>query len=500
MVETVNNKLFTKISPKELMEATYQGSANFQVRAFFEAKGEILNIGKYDENEFYEILDSMIDAETERKLILERLKGLEPLFLEEIAQKIEEFPAANVIRDVIYLKEQGYVDEHIEVKVKKITKKVKGVEKEVEVKSYFYRYQLKPLADDFIENFFDAVSLVFDSGVCCNCGWCSSVCPVDAITVTADTLEIDDEICMKCGICYSVCSKSFSIAQAGLSISKVDKSLTFSAKINGYKNVYSASTTNEEIKKVRQDGGIVTALLEFLLKKKLVDAIVAVKHADDLWRPEPVIVDDVKDLYETGGTKYANASTLAIISKTKKYENIAVVGTPCMITALQKGSFYPGGLPFFKNIKYTIGLFCMEAFSFENVFKLSGEKFEKKLNEITKMDISGGKFIISLKSGEVEKVPLKEVKSYARPNCGFCEDLTADYADISVGSIGSPSGWSSVITRSKQGDKIFNDAVKAGLIESKNLKEIKPGLALLERIAGSKRKGCKPIILDNKKE
>ena len=500
MVETENNKFFTKISPRELMEATYHASVNFQVRAFFEAKSEILDIGKYDENQFYEILDSMIDAETERKLVLERIKGLDPLFLEEIAKEIKEFPAPNVIRDIFYLKEQGYVDEHIEVKVKKITKKVKGVEKEVEVKSYFYRYQLKPLKDNFIENFFDPVSLVFDSGVCCNCGWCSSVCPVDAITVTADTLEIDDDICMKCGICYSVCSKSFSIAQAGLAISKVDKSLTFSDKINGYKNAYSASTTNDEIKKVRQDGGIVTALLEFLLKKKLVDAIVAVKHSDDLWKPEPVIVDNVKDLYKTGGTKYANASTLAIIDKAKKYENIAVVGTSCMITALYKGSLYPGGLPFFKNIKYTIGLFCMEAFSFENVFKLAGEKFEKKLKEIVKMDISGGKFILTLTSGEVVKVPLKEVKSYARPNCHYCEDLTADYADISVGSIGSPSGWSSVITRSKKGHKIYKDAVKAGLIESKNLKDIKPGLGLLERIAGSKRKGCKPIILDKKKE
>ena len=500
MVATVNNKLFSKISPKDLMGATYQASVNFQVRAFFEAKHEILTVGKYDENEFYEILDSMIDAETERKLVLERLNGLEPLFLEEIANKIKEFPALNVIRDIIYLKEQGYVDEFIEVKVKKITKKIKGVEKEVEIKSYFYRYQLKPLADDFIENYFDPVSLVFDSGVCCNCGWCSSVCPVDAISVTADTLEIDDIVCMKCGICYSVCSKSFSIAQAGLSISKVDKSLKFSDKINGYKNAYSASTTNEEIKKVRQDGGIVTALLEFLLQKKLVDAIVAVKHSDDLWRPEPVIVDDIKDLYKTGGTKYANASTLAIIEKAKKYEKIAVVGTPCMITALQKGNFYPGGLPFFKNIKYKIGLFCMEAFSFENVFKLSGEKFEKNLNEITKMDISGGKFLLTLNSGEVVNVPLKEVKSYARPSCKFCADLCSDFADISVGSIGSPSGWSSVITRTKQGEKIYKDAVKAGLIESKNLKDIKPGLGLLERIAGSKRKGCKPIILDKKKE
>ena len=498
MVQIVNNKLFTGISQKELMEATYQASGNFQIRAFFEAKDEILKVGKYSEEEFYEILDAMIDAETERKLILEKLRGQEPLFLEEIAKFVKEFPAENVIRDVIYLKEQGYVEEHIEIQTKTVVKKIKGEEKEVEEKEYFYRYQVKNLSPDFIEHFFKPVSIVFDSEVCCQCGWCSSICPVNAITVTADTLEIDDENCMKCGLCYSVCPRSFSIEQAGKSINKLNKSLKFSEKINGYINTYSATTTKDEIKKVRQDGGIVTSLLEYLLKNKLVDAIVAVQHSKDLWKPEPVIVEDVKDLYKTSGTKYANASTLNIIDEAKKYDNIAVVGVPCMMNALEKGNLFPSGLPFFKNIKYKIGLFCMESFPYEGILNLIKEQFDKDFNKVTKMDISGGKFIIYLDSGEDLRVPLKEIKSYARHNCHFCEDLICDYADVSIGSIGSPSGWSSVITRTKLGEQIFKDATKAGLIESKNLKDVKPGQSLLERIAGTKRKNCKPIKLEKK--
>ena len=498
MVQIVNNKLFTGISQKELMEATYQASGNFQIRAFFEAKDEILKVGKYSEEEFYEILDAMIDAETERKLILEKLRGQEPLFLEEIAKFVKEFPAENVIRDVIYLKEQGYVEEHIEIQTKTVVKKIKGEEKEVEEKEYFYRYQVKDLSPDFIEHFFKPVSIVFDSEVCCQCGWCSSICPVNAITVTADTLEIDDENCMKCGLCYSVCPRSFSIEQAGKSINKLNKSLKFSEKINGYINTYSATTTKDEIKKVRQDGGIVTSLLEYLLKNKLVDAIVAVQHSKDLWKPEPVIVEDVKDLYKTSGTKYANASTLNIIDEAKKYDKMAVVGVPCMMNALEKGNLFPSGLPFFKNIKYKIGLFCMESFPYEGILNLIKEQFDKDFNKVTKMDISGGKFIIYLDSGEDLRVPLKEVKSYARHNCHFCEDLTCDYADVSIGSIGSPSGWSSVITRTKLGEQIFKDAIKAGLIESKNLKDVKPGQSLLERIAGTKRKNCKPIKLEKK--
>jgi len=499
MVQVVNSNSFKGISPKDLMEATYQASGNFQVRAFFEAKEEIIKAGKYSEEKFYKILDAMIDAETERKLVLDKLRGNEPLFLEELANIVKEFPPDNVIRDIIYLKEQGYIDEHIEVITKKVIKKIKGEEKEVEVSENFYRYQVIDIPDDFIEHYFEPVSLVFESEVCCQCGWCSSICPVNAITVTADTLEIDDDTCLKCGLCYSVCPRSFSIEQALLSINKLNKSLKFSEKINGYLNTYSATTTIDEIKKVRQDGGIVTSLLEYLLENKLVDAIVAVQHSQDFWKPEPVIVDDVKDLYKTGGTKYANASTLNMIDKTKMYDSIAVVGVPCMMNALEKGNLFPSGLPFFENIKYKIGLFCMESFPYENVLKLIKEQFDKDFKKITKMDISGGKFIIYLDSGEDLRIPLKEVKSYARHNCHFCEDLTCDYADISVGSIGSPSGFSSVITRTKEGEKLFNDVVGAGLIQTKSLKEVKPGQGLLERIAGTKRKKCKPIDLKQNK-
>lgn len=496
MVQIVNNKSFSGISPRELMEATYEASGNFQIRAFFEAKDEIIKAAKYSEKEFYEILDSMIDAETERKIVLKKLKGNDPLILEELVKRVKEFPPYNVIRDIIYLKEQGYIEEIIEEKIKKIIKKVKGQEKEVEEKEQFYRYQIKELPVDFKEHYFEPVSLVYESKVCCQCGWCSSICPVNAVTATADTLEIDEEICMKCGLCYSVCPRSFSIEHILLSMSKLNKSLKHSEKINGYLNTYSASTTNDEIKKVRQDGGIVTSLLEYLLKNKLVDAVVAVQHSQDFWKPEPIIVNDLKELYKTGGTKYANASTLNVIDKTKQFESIAVVGVPCMMNALEKGKLFPSGHPFFKNIKYRIGLFCMESFPYEGVLKLIKEQFDQDYKKITKMDISGGKFIIYLDSGEDLRVPLKNVKSYARYNCHFCEDLTAECADISVGSIGSPSGWSTVITRNKLGDEVFKDVIKKGLIESKSLKDVKPGQSLLERIAGSKRKNCKPINLE----
>jgi len=500
MLQQVDKKLFEKLSPKDILDATYEASMNFQIRAFFEAKDEILECNKYTEQEYNDILDSMIDAETERRYILKKMKDIdEALFLEELTKKFEDIPPENVIRDVIYLKEQGYVEEQVEVKTKKVKKKIKGEEKVVEEKEYFYRYKAKDTEMDLKEHYFEPVSVIDEAGVCVNCGFCSAICPVNAINVTADHLELDEDICMKCGLCFTVCPRSFSINRAYENIKKLDNSLTFSEKIGAYLTTYSGTTTKDEIKEVRQDGGIVTSLLEYMLKNDIIDAIIAVQHSDKLWKPEPVIVDDVKDLYKTAGTKYANSPSLSILEEAKNYERIAFVGVPCMMNALVKGILFPSGLPFFKNIKYKIGLFCMESFSYDNIIKLVKEQFDEDINELTKMNIDSGKFIINLKNGEEKKVPLKEVQSYARDTCHYCDDLTSEYADISVGSIGAPGGSSAVIIRSKAGEELYQAAIKEGIIESKKLTEVKPGQFLVEKIGGIKRKKSKPIEL-NKNE
>jgi coenzyme F420 hydrogenase subunit beta len=495
----VNKKVFENLSPKDLMEATYEASKNFQIRAFYEAKEEILEYNKYSEQEFYDILDSMTDAETERRYILHKMKNIkEPLFLMDITERISEIPPENVIRDIFYLKEQGYIKEQEEIKTEKITKEVKGEEKVIEKKEYFYRYKAKDDVPDIQEHYFEPVSVIDDAGVCCRCGFCSAVCPVNAIAVTADSLEIDDEICMKCGLCFTVCPRSFSFHRAYESIKKLDNSLKFSEKMGAYLTSYAGTTTKDEIKEVRQDGGIVTSLLEYMLKNNIVDAIIAVQHSDKLWKPEPVIVDDIKDLYKTAGTKYANSPSLNILDKAKSYERVAFVGVPCMMNALEKGNLFPSGVSFFKNIMYKIGLFCMESFSYSEIVKLVEEQFDEDINNLTKMNIDKGKFIINLKDGEEKKVPLKDVQSYARNTCHYCDDLTSEYADISVGSIGAPGGSSAVIIRSKKGEELYQSAVKEGIIESKKLTEVKPGKFLVEKIGGIKKKKCKSIELKTK--
>jgi len=69
--------------------------------------------------------------------------------------------------------------------------------------------------------------------------------------------------------------------------------------------------------------------------------------------------------------------------------------------------------------------------------------------------IHKGNFIVETDK-EVKEVPIKVVAPLARKGCHFCQDYTSYYADISVGSVGSDDGWSTVFVRTEIGEKYIN--------------------------------------------
>lgn len=50
---------------------------------------------------------------------------------------------------------------------------------------------------------------------------------------------------------------------------------------------------------------------------------------------------------------------------------------------------------------------------------------------------------------------------------GACYDFAAEFADVSVGSIGSEFGWSTVITRSDAGKALVKRAEEEGVNRNK---------------------------------
>ena len=159
-----------------------------------------------------------------------------------------------------------------------------------------------------------------------------------------------------------------------------------------------------------------------------------------------------------------------------------MVGTPCQILAATKINRYEeqtGGSP----IDVKIGLFCMENFSYSYLQRYLKEQ-GIELYEVKEFRIEKGKFIAYLIDGNIFSIPIAETEPFTRKNCHICTDYTSDVSDISVGSVGSPKGYSTVIVRSRKGQQIIEDAIKKGYISTENMSS--KGLSLLEKIANQK--------------
>ena len=94
------------------------------------------------------------------------------------------------------------------------------------------------------------------------------------------------------------------------------------------------------------------------------------------------------------------------------------------------------------------------------------------------------------------KIPLNEAKSCVRKNCNICMDFTSELSDLSVGSVGSPEGWSTIIIRTDKGMELLKNAERDNYIKTKSLSE--SGLKLMERLENKKKKENKKEI--NKRE
>jgi coenzyme F420 hydrogenase subunit beta len=297
------------------------------------------------------------------------------------------------------------------------------------------------------------------SVVCIGCGACAYVCPTGTIKLE----EVYRKI--RCSFPFAeVEERTFGRQRAEDEILGI------------YKNAYAVRSKEEEVLEKAQDGGAVTALLGYALGEGLLDCA-AITVADRNWEPSVKVARSTSDLKEGAGTKYTHyPSGIGLIEAAAEgCERIGFVGTPCQIGGIRKvvTSDQPYSIDKAK-IHLLIGLFCMETFKQELM-----AYFEEKvlpLEDIKKLDIKGKEFRVYDQEGNLHVVPFDDVEGYSNTGCFACPDYTAELADISVGSVGSEPGWSTVLTRTEKGEELLKGAQAKGCIEvtgDVDLKEIK---------------------------
>ena len=142
-----------------------------------------------------------------------------------------------------------------------------------------------------------------------------------------------------------------------------------------------------------------------------------------------------------------------------------MVGTPCQIKMIRKMQCL--GISPADIISYTIGLFCTENLSFDaQALKKLETRFRFHFEDVVKLNVKED-LVVTLGDGTVVHVPFVEMDELASPACLACTEFANDYADISVGGLGSPDGYTTVLVRTEKGRAVFGDALRQGYIEER---------------------------------
>lgn len=336
--------------------------------------------------------------------------------------------------------------------------------------------------------FGNLITQVIRQDLCTFCGACMAACPVSVLWPVGEQPTLIGS-CALCEICYYQCpTVEFSRDDVEVYLHgrtrRPDEALGIS------RGTFVGRALRKEIQSQAQDGGVVTALLAYALENNLIDAAV-VAGRDSQWRAKPVVATKYDELVRNAGTKYTPSPTLiGVRSALEEYgkSRVGLVGTPCQAKAVRRIQTSPlGNRRLAQAMGMTIGLFCMESYGYDKLIETYIASKGIDARSVTKVGIKKGSFIAWAGEKELLRVPLKEIDEFVRQSCRRCDDFTAEYADISVGGVGCPNGYSTIIARTEKGLDLLMKAEKAGYLELRELKPEEKGYQKVLNMAQAKR-------------
>jgi coenzyme F420 hydrogenase subunit beta len=329
---------------------------------------------------------------------------------------------------------------------------------------------------------FENVFQVATHRLCVGCGTCFYICPekkVRLIDIEGDGIRpiIEPGGCVGCDLCLKACP--------GLDITlPVEQS---NKRSNGQEDkrwgrvleVWEGFAGDPEIRFKGSSGGLCTALSLFCLDEGIAGGVLHIGADPEKPLKNCTVRSTTRaEILEKTGSRYSPASPCDGLERIERAADQSVfVGKPCDVAGLRMAERLRPELS--PKVKLAIGFFCAGTPSTRGTLELlrSNGVDPEAVGDFRYRGMGWpGMAAIRLKEEAEASLKLTYqdswgfVQKYRPFRCYLCPDLTAEFADISVGDpwyreVGeNEPGRSLILIRTEVGREIFHRAMKQGYV------------------------------------
>jgi coenzyme F420 hydrogenase subunit beta len=339
---------------------------------------------------------------------------------------------------------------------------------------------------------------VVQTGLCTGCAACVMACPQDVLGYTDDyyPFQIGEGMgfdqCVigdrGCDICTRACPR-FRTWETESDTALFGRPRTADEVYGIARALVLARTTDDGIKEVGQDGGLVSTLLVWGLENGKIDGALTsqITTARGPFDSEPFLATTRDDVLSTAGSRYTYSANPIAMKQAdeQRLKQIALVGMSCQSSI--NGTVEARGVNKYKRkIALTIGLMCSKTFTYDGQKQVLASH-GIAIDDVTKVNVKG-RYMVWTSDGGYHEIPLKELHPHTRPGCKLCPDFAAEHADISTGGIGSEAEWTLTVVRTARGEEWMREVTDAGLGEVRPAEDDEIAMRLLTRLSEKSRK------------
>jgi coenzyme F420 hydrogenase subunit beta len=329
----------------------------------------------------------------------------------------------------------------------------------------------------------NVITQVVERERCSCCGVCAGVCPGNALSMgiqkNGDLAPYMHEgFCKdKCRLCLDICPFSegaYNPRETNIEIFSSRQDSRFEENIGWYLSTIIGFRCDDELRRNSASGGLATWCLETLLREGIVTRVavirLAAKHDKGFF--EFHAASTIDELRSSSGSIYHPVEISGIIKQiiASKQDRWAIVGVPCMCTAVRKLVYLR------KKIPFVFGLACGmydNTFYTEMLLDKSGVDRKHIVSiEYRRKSDSGPPYNFRFRGTDNRRhgkeIPYRGLpyfigkNAYFRQNaCNYCMDVFAETADACFMDawlpecMKDPKGTSLVVIRDERISELF---------------------------------------------